>query len=53
MVFICKTLKTFSSCPAIFVHGRNDENFGMKIYYDLTENEKSVLIQNDVLLKKL
>ena len=22
------------SCPAIFVRGRNDENFGMKNYYD-------------------
>jgi hypothetical protein len=28
------TSENFSSCPAIFVHGRNDENFGMKIYYD-------------------
>ena len=26
--------ETFSSCLAIFVHGRNDQNFGMKIYYD-------------------
>ena len=39
-------LKTFSSCHAIFVHGRNDENFGMKIYYDfLNEKEKPGLDQ--------
>ena len=27
-------LQTFSSSPAIFVHGRNKKSFGMKIYYD-------------------
>ena len=38
--------ETFSSCPAIFVHGRSDENFGIKIYYDfLTEKEKPGLDQ--------
>ena len=26
--------ETFSSCPAIFVHVRNDENFGMNMIFN-------------------
>ena len=38
--------ETFSSCPAIFVHGRSDENFGIKIYYDFWLRKKNLVWTN-------